>query len=50
MVTDYVYSYYGFDREAIRAAIMKHNIQEDPEFSEILKWLESIKNSSFLNI
>lgn len=50
MVTDYVYLEYGFDREAIRAAILKHNIKEDPEFGEILRWLESIKNSSFLNI
>jgi hypothetical protein len=50
MVTDYVYLEYGFDREAIRAAVIKHNIQEDVDFSEILRWLESIKNSSFLNI
>lgn len=50
MVTDYVYLEYGYDREAIRAAINKNNIQEDPEFTEIMKRIESIQNSSFLNI
>jgi hypothetical protein len=50
MVTDYVYLEYGFDREAIRAAINNNNLLDDPEFSEIMARIESIRNSSFLNI
>ena len=50
MVTDYVYSEYGYDREAIRAAIIKNNIQEDPQFKDILKKLQSFQNNTFLNI
>jgi hypothetical protein len=50
MVTDYVYLEYGYDREAIRAAIIKNNIQEDPHFKDVLKILESFQNNTFLNI
>ncbi len=50
MVTDYVYSEYGYDREAIRASINKNNIQEDQQFMNILKRIESFQDSSFLNI
>jgi hypothetical protein len=51
MVTDHVYIEYGYDRETIRAAIMKSNIQDDPEFEEIIKRMDSLQpNTSFLNI
>jgi hypothetical protein len=50
MVTDYVYLEYGYDREAIRAAINKINLNEDPEFNDIMKRIENIQNNSFLNI
>lgn len=49
MMTDYVYLEYGYDREAVRAAINKINIQDDQEFQEIMKRIDSIHNSSFLN-
>lgn len=50
MVTDSMYMEYGYDREAIRAAIETCNIKDDPEFTETVKRIESIRNSSFLNI
>eukprot|EP00340_Litonotus_pictus_P000604 CAMPEP_0170519478 /NCGR_PEP_ID=MMETSP0209-20121228/4878_1 /TAXON_ID=665100 ORGANISM="Litonotus pictus, Strain P1" /NCGR_SAMPLE_ID=MMETSP0209 /ASSEMBLY_ACC=CAM_ASM_000301 /LENGTH=459 /DNA_ID=CAMNT_0010805373 /DNA_START=407 /DNA_END=1786 /DNA_ORIENTATION=+ len=50
IVTDTTYSEYGFDREAIRAAIQKHEIYNDHSFEEIINKLDEFKNSSFLNI
>lgn len=50
MVTDKTYCEYGFDKEAIRSAINKHQISEDPNFEKILVKLEEFKNCSFLNI
>jgi hypothetical protein len=49
IVTDTVYSEYGFDKEAIRAAIQKHEIYNDKSFDEIINKLEDYRNSSFLN-
>lgn len=39
MVTDKIQSLYGMDREAIRAAMIKHNFSEDPFFSDVNKRL-----------
>lgn len=50
IVTDTVYSEFGFDREAIRAAIQKHDIYKDKSFEEVIYKLEEYRNSSFLNI
>ena len=50
IVTDKVYSEFGFDKDAIRAAITKHDIVHDKAFEEILLKLEDFRNSSFLNI
>lgn len=50
MVTDHVYLEYGYDREAIRAAINKYFNKDDIEFDEIIERLENIQNNSFLNI
>ena len=47
IVTDYIYAEFGLDREAIRAAILHHNIAEDAEFFEILQSIEKLQNSSF---
>ena len=35
MVTDKIQSLYGMDREAIRAAMIKHNFAEDPFFKDV---------------
>jgi hypothetical protein len=50
MVTDQIYSEFGYDREAIKAAINNKNIYEDPDFADIIRRMDSIRNSSFLNI
>lgn len=50
MVTDTVYSKFGFDKEAIRGAIQKHEIDTDQSFEEIISQLDQYRNSSFLNI
>ena len=50
IVIDKVYAEYGFDKEAVRAAINKHNIHNDSTFEDILKKLNEFKNESFLNI
>ena len=49
IVTDTVYSEFGFDKEAIRAAIQKHEIHNDKSFDEIIYKLEEFRNTSFLN-
>ena len=50
MVTDFVYLEYGLDREAIKAAIKKHNIYKDLNFEKIIQKLENFQNNSFINI
>lgn len=42
MMTNYVYLQYGYDREGIRAAINKINIEDNTEFQEIRKRDEAI--------
>ncbi len=46
MVTDKIQSLYGMDREAIRAAMIKHNFTEDLFFSEIYKRLCLLQNKA----
>ena len=50
IVIDYTYIEYGFDREAMKAAEIKHSIEEDPEFQECLKKLSEFQKDAFLNI
>ena len=50
MVTDHVYLEYGLDREAIKAAIKKHNVYDDNNFENVIVKLEKFQNNSFINI
>ena len=50
MVIDYTYLEYGFDREAIKSAMSKHNVFESESFEVYLKKLDDYQNNSFLNI
>jgi hypothetical protein len=50
IVIDKVYGEFGFDKEAIRAAIQKHQVNSDSSFEIIMKKLNEYKNESFLNI
>ena len=50
MITDLIYLQYGFEKEAIKAAMNAHNIYEDPNFNKILLKLEEYQKDSFLNI
>ncbi len=49
-MTDYVYLEFGYDKEALRAALIKWNVDEDEDFEEYTNALEVIRDSSFLNI
>ena len=37
MMIDCVYEEYGLDREAIKAAIKKHDIKNDKEFKDMIR-------------
>jgi hypothetical protein len=50
MVVDYTYLEYGFDREAIKSAMNKHNIFESDSFIVYLNKLDEYQKNSFLNI
>lgn len=50
IVIDKVYLEFGFDKEAIRAAIQKHQITNDSSFDILMKKLDQYRNESFLNI
>ena len=50
MVVDHIYIEYGFDKEAIRAAMIKHNVSDDKSFEMIIDKLEKYHDNSFLNI
>ncbi len=50
VVIDYVYLEFGYDKEALRAAIIKWNVDEDEEFEPYMNGLDVIRDSSFLNI
>lgn len=50
MVTDHVYLEFGLDREAIKAAIKKHNVSQDYNFENVIVKLENFQNNSFINI
>ncbi len=50
VLTDYVYLEFGYDKEALRAAMNKWNVEEDDEFEEYSNALEVIRDTSFLNI
>jgi hypothetical protein len=49
MVADKIQSFYGMDREAVRAAMLKLNFSSDQFFSEIYKKLVALKNQNKLN-
>lgn len=44
MVADKIQSFYGLDREAIRAAMIKLNFSNDEFFSDLSKKLALLKN------
>jgi hypothetical protein len=46
MVTDKIQSFYGMDREAIRAAMIKHDFKNDAFFSDINKRIGFLINKS----
>lgn len=50
IVIDYTYVEFGFDREALKAAEIKHSIEDDPEFDIYLKKLSEYQKDAFLNI
>lgn len=50
MVTDFTYSEFGFDKEAVKAAMRKLEVEDDESFDGILKKLEDYQKNSFLNI
>lgn len=50
MVTDKIQSLYGMDREAIRAAMIKHNFNEDPFFNEVRKKLSFLQENNKIDI
>lgn len=50
IVTDHIYYEYGFDKEAIRAAIEKHQIDSDKSFDELIEELDKFRDNSFLNM
>lgn len=49
MVTDKIQSLFGMDREAIRAAIIKHNFNEDIFFSEVYNRLCVLQQKAKIN-
>ena len=48
IVIDCVYAEFGFDKEAIRAAMMNHKINEDQSFEDLINKLEEYHNNSFV--
>lgn len=46
MVTDKIQALYGMDREAIRAAMIKHNFSQDSFFSDIYQRLSFLQNKN----
>ena len=50
IVLDKLYLEFGFEKEAIVAASIKHCITQDESFAEILNQLSEYKDNSMLNI
>jgi hypothetical protein len=50
MVVDYIYSEYGYDKEAIRAAMKKWNVLEDEYFADYIQTVREVMDNSFLNL
>lgn len=50
VVIDKLNEEFGFDKEAIRAAIVKHQVIDDNSFEVLITQLQDYKGSSFLNI
>ena len=49
IVTDKIQYLHGMDREAIRAAMLKHNFTENPFFVDIYKRLCILQNKLKVN-
>ena len=49
MVTDHSYAEFGYEKQAIQAAVEKLKLDEDPSFKELLEKLESYQKNTFLN-
>lgn len=47
MVTDYCYEEFGFEKQAIQAAVDKLDLIKDTQFSEILSKLENYQKNTF---
>lgn len=50
MVTDHIYAEFGYDMETIKAAIIKHKIDQDPMFITLLNNLKRYKKDSILKV
>ena len=48
IVTDKTYAEFGFDKDAIRSAINKHQVESDEDFENIFERLNEFKSNSFL--
>jgi len=44
MINDQIYIEYGLERECIRAAAKKLNIDKDPDFNNLIQKLKKITN------
>jgi len=49
MVTDKIQSLYGMDREATRAAMIKHNFNEDSFFCDVYKRLCILQEKAIMD-
>jgi hypothetical protein len=49
-MVDYIYAEFGFDKEAIRAAMKKWNVMEDVYFSDCIQPIKTMMDNSFLNL
>ncbi len=49
ILLDYVYFEFGYDKEALRAAIIKWNVDEDDDFEPYLSGLDVIRDTTFIN-
>ncbi len=49
ILLDHVYFEFGYDKEALRAAIIKWNVDEDDDFEPYLSGLDVIRDTTFIN-
>ncbi len=49
ILLDHVFFEFGYDKEALRAAIIKWNVDEDDDFEPYLSGLDIIRDTTFIN-